>query len=161
MIEPTDLVAAFERNTWIIEAQTEALSHEDSLIQTEWNINCLNWVLGHIVQGRDDMLNSLGQDRLFSPEVSERYARESDPVVEDGPNVLQLSELIGLVRQSQERIGEAIGTMTLEDFAAERTRGERTYTVGSSAHFRYFHDTYHTGQTELLRQIAGVGDKII
>ncbi len=161
MIGPSDLVAAFERNTWVIEAQTEGLSHEDSLIQTEWNINCLNWVLGHIVQGRDDMLASLGHDRLLSPEVSERYARESDPVVEDGPNVLELSELVALVRSSQERIATVIGGMTLEDFAEERTRGDRTYTVGSSAHFRYFHDTYHTGQTELLRQIAGVGDKII
>ena len=161
MIEPSDLVAAFERNTWVIEAQTDGLSHEDSLIQTEWNINCLNWVIGHIVQGRDDLLNSLGHERLMSPEVSERYARESDPVVEDGPNVLQLSELVVLVRQNQDRLSEVLGGMTLEDFAKERTRGDRTYTVGSSVHFRYFHDTYHTGQTELLRQIAGAGDKII
>ena len=27
--------------------------------------------------------------------------------------------------------------------------------------FLYFHDTYHVGQTELLRQLAGVGDKVI
>ena len=33
--------------------------------------------------------------------------------------------------------------------------------LGARLHFQYFHDTYHTGQTELLRQVTGVGDKII
>jgi uncharacterized damage-inducible protein DinB len=27
--------------------------------------------------------------------------------------------------------------------------------------FFYFHDTYHSGQTEILRQAAGKDDKII
>jgi hypothetical protein len=27
--------------------------------------------------------------------------------------------------------------------------------------FMYFHETYHTGQTELLRQLAGTDDKVI
>jgi hypothetical protein len=27
--------------------------------------------------------------------------------------------------------------------------------------FAYFHDTYHTGQTDLLRQMSGKSDKII
>jgi uncharacterized damage-inducible protein DinB len=161
MIDIADLVAAFERNTRVIEPQTEGLSHQDSLIQTEWNINCLNWVVGHIVQGRDEMLARLGHDRLMSSEVSERYARESDPVTEDGPNVLRLEELVALARRSQGRIADLIGAMTADQFAEERTRGDRTYTVGSSVHFSYFHDTYHTGQTELLRQLAGTADKII
>ena len=30
-----------------------------------------------------------------------------------------------------------------------------------SLRFIYFHDTYHTGQTDLLRQVAGTEDKII
>lgn len=28
-------------------------------------------------------------------------------------------------------------------------------------HFDYFHDTYHTGQTEILRQVAGTDDQVI
>ena len=27
--------------------------------------------------------------------------------------------------------------------------------------FLYFHETYHVGQTELLRQLTGVDDKVI
>jgi uncharacterized damage-inducible protein DinB len=51
--------------------------------------------------------------------------------------------------------------MSHGDFAEERTSGERKITVGSSVFFNYFHDTYHVGQTELLRQVAGVADAII
>ena len=39
--------------------------------------------------------------------------------------------------------------------------GDESTSVGERLHFDYFHDTYHTGQTELLRQVTGVGDKVI
>lgn len=161
MIEPADLVKAFERNTRIIEMQTDGLSHEDSLIQTEYNINCLNWVVGHVVHYRDEMLTLLGHQRVMAPDVSERYARESDPILEDGPDVLPLDELVGLARNSQDRIADVLGSVTDEQLAEERTRGDRSSTVRSSVWFNYFHDTYHVGQTELLRQVAGVDDAII
>lgn len=38
---------------------------------------------------------------------------------------------------------------------------EGTTTLAARLHWYYFHDTYHTGQTELLRQIAGKNDQII
>jgi uncharacterized damage-inducible protein DinB len=161
MIEPAELVKAFERNTRIIEMQTDGLSHEDSLIQTDYNINCLNWVVGHVVQYRDEMFALLGHERLMSSEVSERYARESHPIIEDGPHVMQLSELVALVRKSQGRIADLLGSMTEQQLAAERTSGDRTSTVSSRLFFNFFHDTYHVGQTELLRQVAGVDDSII
>ena len=161
MIEPADLVKAFERNTRIIEMQADGLSHEDSLIQTEYNINCLNWVIGHVVQYRDEMFGFLGHERLLSPEASDRYARESHPIIEDGPDVVLLDELVALARRSQDRIADVLGSMTNDQFAEKRTSGERSYTVGSSVFFNYFHDTYHAGQTELLRQVAGADDNII
>lgn len=161
MIDAAGLVRAFERNTRIIEMQAEGLSHSDSLIQTEYNINCLNWVVGHVVQYRGVMIDDLGGERIVAPMVLDRYARESNPITEDGPDVVQFDELVALARRSQDRIAELLETMTADDFAAERTQGSRTSTVGSSLFFLYFHDTYHVGQTELLRQLAGTDDAII
>jgi hypothetical protein len=161
MIEPVDLVKAFERNTRIIEMQSDGLSHEDSLIQTEYNINCLNWVIGHVVQYRDEMFAFLGRERLLSPDVSNRYARESFPIIEDGPGVVPLDELVAMARRSQGHIAEVLGPMTSEQLAEERASGERRVAVGSTIFFNYFHDTYHVGQTELLRQVAGADDSII
>ena len=161
MIEPADLIKAFERNTRIIEMQANGLTHEDSLIQTEYNINCFNWVVGHVVQYRDEMFGFLGHERLLSPEVSDRYARESHPIIEDGSDVVRFADLVALARSSQDRIATALGSMTEDQFLEKRTSGERSFTVGSSVLFNYFHDTYHVGQTELLRQVAGVDDAII
>jgi hypothetical protein len=45
--------------------------------------------------------------------------------------------------------------------AREYASGDRKTTVGQRAFFLYFHETYHVGQTELFRQLAGKDDKII
>jgi hypothetical protein len=48
-----------------------------------------------------------------------------------------------------------------DDFAREVQVGENTVSLGARLFGFYFHDTYHTGQTDLLRQVAGTDDKII
>jgi len=161
MITPADLAKALERNTRVIEMQAEGLTHADSLLQTNYNINCLNWTLGHIISYRDGMLEMLGEDRVMPTEQSERYARESDPVTEDGPDVLELDVLLGLARVAQDRLGRALAAATDEDLTATIHVGDRATTLGKRLFFGYFHDTYHTGHTELLRQIAGKNDAII
>ena len=60
MLTAQDLSKAFARNVWIVVAQSEGLSHEDSLLQTP-HVNCLNWVLGHLAEGRDQVLALLGE----------------------------------------------------------------------------------------------------
>jgi hypothetical protein len=37
----------------------------------------------------------------------------------------------------------------------------RTATRADQIMFRYFHDTYHTGQTDVIRQLSGKSDKVI
>ena len=86
------LADAFQRNTWIIERQANGLSHADSLVQTTYNINCLNWVLGHIANSRDDLLELLGRERMMDEDDAAQYKRESEPITEDGPGVLPLEE---------------------------------------------------------------------
>ena len=78
-----------------------------------------------------------------------------------GVGQIKFDDMVKLVRRSQDRVAQVLGSMTDDEFAVERTRGERTFTTGSSVHFSYFHDTYHVGQTELLRQMAGTNDKLI
>lgn len=39
--------------------------------------------------------------------------------------------------------------------------GTNTVTLASRLFGLYFHDTYHTGQTDLLRQVSGADDTII
>ena len=160
MLRKDQLVRAFERNVRVVEAQAEGLDHGDSLLQTEFRINCFNWTVGHLISSRDDLLEALGAQPLFGDEL-DRYRRESEPILEDGPGVLPFDRLLAMLRESQGRIGEVLANASEEALVAEVTVGERTTTPASRAFFHFFHDTYHTGQTELLRQVAGVGDSVI
>jgi len=119
MITMNQIKDGYAVNLRIILMQVEGLTHEDSLVQTPYNINSLNWVLGHIIVGRDRVLKLLGEGPLLADTHKARYETGSDPVVEDGGAVLPLGELIKIL------------------------------------------DTYHTGQTDLLRQVAGANDQLI
>ena len=162
MIDPGLLAEAFERNTWIIRAQTEGLDHAAGLLQTPYRINCLNWTLGHIIDGRGRLLEMVGAEPVLSDDETARYRRESDPVLEDGPGVLPLERLLEAVDETQLRLSAALGALDETAIAEETDVGDgRMMSLGARLHFGYFHDTYHTGQTELLRQVTGTDDKII
>jgi len=156
------LAKAFERNTLVVQSQVEGLSHEDSLLQTPYRINCLNWTLVHLLDGRGGVLEMLGAARTVAASETARYVRESDPVLEDGPGVLPLEGLIVALHESQATINAALSALDEEAMSEEADVGEgKMVPLGERLFFHYFHDTYHTGQTELLRQVAGTGDKII
>ena len=150
---------AFARNLWIIEAQTAGLTHQDSLVQVP-GMNCLNWVLGHLADYRDQVLTMLGEAPALGEEGA-RYQRESDPVTGDGPGVVPLERLLAVLKEGQVRISTALSALSNEALGAEEMVNDRRLTLEDRLHFAYFHDTYHTGQTELLRAVAGKTDKVI
>jgi uncharacterized damage-inducible protein DinB len=153
----------YRRNQRVIHAHADGISHEESLTQTEYNVNCLNWVLGHIVVGRSDLLSSVFDLRpLLSDGEAGPYRRESDPITADGPGVISFERLLDLLDDSQSAIETALEQVDdpylLEEVDVD---GERSATRLAQVMFTYFHDTYHTGQTDLLRQMSGKSDTII
>lgn len=162
MITIETLSDFYARNVEIIKMQTEGLSHEDSLIQLPFRSNCLNWVVGHVLANRCNILSLLGAEDLRPGVNLDHYERESDPVLGDGEGVLPLEELIHHLEESQLRLVAALGGEnegSLQRLAPYRDRPEKP--VAFWLLFLYFHDSYHTGQTEILRQAAGKDDKII
>lgn len=161
MISAENLVDGFGLNLRLIHMQTEGLSHADSLIQTPYNINCLNWVLGHIAVNRDNVLRLIGGEPVLSDNVYQSYVSGSDPIKEDGECVVQLEQLLELLGESQARISDAVEKLSAEDLKKEILVGDTKMPVINRLFGFYFHDTYHTGQTELLRQISGMNDRIV
>lgn len=162
MISPTLLADYFARNVTIVKMQIAGLSQADSLIQLPFRANCLNWVVGHMVTNRLTILRLLAARPPFDPVIVSRYERESEPICEDGPGVLSLAELVNLLEQLQAQISALLADITEEELARELAFfGSRTRPIAEWLFFFYFHDTYHTGQTEFLRQAAGPDDKII
>ena len=155
------LAKAFERNLRIVKAQTDGVSHAESLTQAPYNVNCLNWVVGHIVQSRDTVLGVLENDGVLDADQFARYERESDPITGDGPDVVALEDLITAMERQQDALDDVLHPMSAADLEAPHTWGDVDMTLLRRLHFHYFHESYHTGQTDLLRQISGNEDKVI
>jgi uncharacterized damage-inducible protein DinB len=158
-----DLVTrGFKRNVSLVVAHAEGLTHEDSLMQSPYNVNCFNWVVGHIVTSRNALFRNIDGEALWSTKDGlERYRRESDPIKEDGEGVWQLPDLLTALQETQDKIEQRLGVATQEYLDEEIEVEGRSASRNARILFAYFHDSYHTGQTDLLRQMSGKSDKII
>src|SRR5262249_372099 len=150
---------AFARNVTIIQRQTAGLTHADSLLQPAMRGNCLNWVLGHIVSTRGSVLRILGAEPVLTAAHAERYARGSAPVLGEEPGILTLPALLDALDRTQAGIAAGLARATPESLARDAEFGGMD---GAQALFTlFFHECYHTGQTEYLRQLAGTNDQVI
>jgi uncharacterized damage-inducible protein DinB len=118
----------------------------------------MNWVLGHIVNFRGDMLAILGGESPLTEEESDRYKTGSRPVTES-EDALPLERLLADLEESGEQVkallAEASADSLLQIFDEERGPTRLDALLGL-----IWHETYHAGQFEYLRQAAGTDDKI-
>lgn len=154
------LADAFATNTRTIARQVAGLTHADSLLQPPVRGNCLNWVLGHIAVHRDYVLEALGEEKILGEAPIMRYDRGSAPILGEEEGVLPLDTLLDVIDRSQEHIAAALARATAADLVKEAPKSEPA-TVARQVFFLYWHETYHTGQTEFLRQLAGTNDQVI
>lgn len=162
MLAPEQMAHAFGRNVQIVKLQTKDLSHEDSLIQLPFRANCLNWVVGHLLTNRNAVMRLLEAEPALDPERLAPYRRESEPITAESPGVIPLEESVAALEDSQERLAEILQAITAEELSREVAFFDNSsQAVSEWLFFFYFHDCYHTGQTEILRQATGVNDKVI
>lgn len=157
-ISPPLLKNGFELNADIIKRQTDGITHEQSLLQFPFRGNCLNWVLGHLLLRRCTVMEMLGLEPVLGQDERERYQTGSEPILEDGYGVIHLERLLELFDDASTQISQALDTVSDEKWNAMH---DDKFTVAETIFGLYFHDTYHTGQTELHRQLAGKNDRVI
>ncbi len=161
MHDPKVLANVYKRNLWVVKRQTEGLTHADSLLQPAARGNCLNYVLGHMLTSQDTVAKMLGLQPLMSPAEKARYDPDTAPITEEGEDVIALEKMLAMLRESVGRLVESIEQLTPEELEREVKLGESTASLGQQLEFLGWHDSYHVGQTEYLRQLAGTDDKVI
>lgn len=159
MVSSEKMIDLFVRTHWIMAKQTEGLTHADSLLQLPFRGNCLNWVLGHIMVNRDKVLQALGEAPLFEETEGSRYKRGADPIT-DADSAISLKRLLEALEESQERIVTRLKATAAETLDAV-VDVEKGRTLRDRIEFLHWHETYHSGQLEILRQLSGVDDAII
>ena len=141
----------------VIKRQVDGVTDEESLMQPPFRGNCMNWVIGHIVASRDSVLRLLGVSPTWTEAEARVYKPNSEPVI-SAEQALPLTRLLADLETLQTRIMEALQHVSEETLAAMADEEE---TVGQQITFSHWHETYHVGQLELLRQLAGKNDKVI
>jgi|GEM_PF-132934 len=163
LIAPQLLIDSLDTNYRIIQRQVNGLTHEDSLLQLPFRGNCLNWVLGHITQSRNGMLKLLDEVPVWTPVQVNHYKRDSQPVL-DGGDALRFETILADLATAQERLVQALGKRTAEDLSATlppTAPDSPPESIGERLYFLVWHETYHVGQPEILRQLTGINDKVI
>jgi len=141
----------------VLRRNVEGLTQEDSLIQPQRGGNCLNWVVGHLVCIYDMVLPGLGQQPVLGPNALKRYERGSAELHEAG-EALPLADLVAAWDEATKRIEAGLATLTAEKMdalAPFSPSNNPKETVRSLLAAVFFHQSYHTGQTGLLRRMAG------
>lgn len=154
------LVRSFKLTYRIIKMQADGLTTADSLLQLPFRGNCLNWVLGHIVEGRNRVLTVLDEQPIWDEANTSRYERGAEPITSQ-EQALPLEQLLSDLDLTQDRITDALELTAPERLAEIVSADKKETTIGETIAFWHWHETYHTGQLELLRQFAGKNDAII
>lgn len=141
----------------VVEANTAGLTHRQSLIQPAPAGNCLNWVLGHVLQAYNGFLPLLDQEPVLPAAVLERYQRGSRPLTDEA-EALHFDELRRAWDEAVERMDVGLGGLNGEKLAqpAPFSPGaDPDETVRSLVGVVLFHQTYHGGQMGVLRRLIG------
>jgi uncharacterized damage-inducible protein DinB len=154
MITPKELGAAFAFNVRGAKELTKGLNHADSILQPPARGNCLNWVLGHMLDTRNDVLKLLGQPGFLTEAQAKRYGYGSEPVCTDGDDIVKLESAMALLEKSQATLEAALETVSEETLAKEHKSFMGATTLAFFLLIMYRHESYHLGQAELLRELA-------
>ena len=145
----------------VLRKQTAGLDHADSLLQPQPGGNCLNWVIGHLVVNLVDILNALGGEAPADLPDMAPYAYGSEPIHCDSPQVFQIHVLLDMYGHLTTLVTDHLNQISEADFDQQIDFWQGKNRRGYVAFFYFFHNTYHLGQLEHLRNLAGKTEKLI
>lgn len=159
MISAEHVKKIFERNLWVINRQVDGVTHEESLLEPEFRANCMNWVLGHILNSRQAVLYLLEMELAVSKDTLSIYEFDSEPITAESKGVIQLGALLDYYEKSGVKFAEGFAKM--DESRWLESINEKGTLMWERVEFLAWHEAYHVGQLELLRQLAGKDDKVI
>lgn len=147
-------------NLVVVQKNTEGVTQEESLIQPAPGGNCMNWVVGHLLAIYNKALPMMGQEPVRVAADLDRYDRYSAPL-RDAADVANAADFRGLVEgftEATRRFDAGLAGLTpeaLDQPVADSPSGNPDETVRSLLATISMHQSYHAGQTGILRRIAG------
>jgi hypothetical protein len=154
------LTFLFQTNHEIIHMQLKDITQAQSLLQPPFRGNCMNYDIGHILAAYDWCLQEMGLPGTCSEAEAKVYGHGSEPLT-DAVNASDLNTMVKRLDESLEKIVSRLGTITEAELERQIKLFDEPWPLIKGLYFMHWHITYHSGQLELLRQLAGKNDKIM
>jgi len=154
------LIDLLKFNHEAIHMQLKDITHAESILQLSFQGNCMNWVIGHILDNRQGWLGMLGLPAILTEAESKKYGYGSEPVT-CAEEALALDYLLEKLDDNLAVLVSKLETLTQADLDREVEIWRGKVPMAQALFFFLWHEAYHTGQLELLRQLAGKNDKVI
>jgi uncharacterized damage-inducible protein DinB len=141
----------------VVQLNVDGITQEESLIQPAPGGNCLNWVVGHLLDTYNQVLPLLGQKPVGEEGAFKRYARGT-PALDNPAEALDFQDLLAAWNEAGDRVDAGLSGITpeaLDKPVSISPTKNPDETVRSLLTTVLFHQAYHAGQTGLLRRIAG------
>lgn len=145
------LLKQFEHAYFAIEVSCRDVTQMESLFQPLYEGNCINWVLGHILAYRGDLIELLGAEPIWDEAYVAAYRRGAPPITADAEHVHTVDTMLKQLDRTQTILVEKLRGLTDEELA-QPVNGER---LGILLAGYQSHEAYHVGQLSVLRRIAG------
>lgn len=142
---------------FVFKANLGDITHEESLVQPQPAGNCANWVMGHVIVYRSQLINGLDGKPYWDEADYKVYERNAAPLTE-AANAKPLAELWTGLEETLALIETAVKKLTPADLAEQAPfiqDVEPGGTVESALTIFSFHDAYHAGQTGVIRRVIG------
>ncbi len=153
MSNSTQYINSVHRIDSIIKRQCAGLTHADSMLQLPFPGNCMNWNLGHILVYRMQYLGLIDGVSKPDPDEFAVYGAGSQPLTESSL-AIPLETLLARLDEASTWIVSALeelpSSRLMEVYDAEKG----TTIEDRLSFYLIFHESYHAGQLEYLRELA-------
>jgi hypothetical protein len=146
------LAFQFGVGAFVLDRNLAGVTNQESLRAPQPGGNTMNWIVGHVVRTRNQVLGLLGDKPLFDDADFEAYGAGSTATT------LPLDEL----KRRFDALGPALDAalkrtspQQLSAAAPFSPTGNRNETVGTLLASIAFHEAYHLGLTGLWRRLLG------
>lgn len=156
MTNPSSLVPVLARNLSLLARQADGVSHEASLRPIVPGGSTFNWLLGHLAQSRDRMLDALERERVLHEATAELYERGGSAPGADEAE--RFETLRSTLSAQQDRLADALEAA--DEALLARPLFEGRSDVRAWTESLVWHETYHVGQAALYRRLAGLPSAI-
>lgn len=152
------LLQNFRFSHFVLMANVEGITHAESLRPAAPGASSLNWIVGHVVRSRHDVLALADCAPALDPSQLARYERDQPAMTRDGDGVLPFDTLVAAFDASQKALVARLETITDDELAAPCRHvldPAQQSRVAVQLAGLSFHEAYHAGQTGLARRIIG------